>query len=59
MSWFLRFAVWASVLAPLGWLASHPWQHVLALAVIRVLALFGEPLKAHDTQVTVFESSIL
>ena len=26
---------------------------------IQSLALFGEPLMAHDTQVTVFESSIL
>jgi hypothetical protein len=43
MSWFLRFAGWASVLAPLGWLASHRWQVLLAGAVNHVLALFGHP----------------
>jgi hypothetical protein len=43
MSWFLRFAGWASVLAPLCWLVSHAWQRGLAAAVNRVLALFGNP----------------
>jgi len=45
VSWFLRFAGWASVLAPLGWMASRSWQGMLAASVNQVLTLFGHPTR--------------
>jgi hypothetical protein len=44
VSWVLRFAGLATLLAPACWLASDFYQRALAVAVSQVLALVGQPL---------------
>lgn len=43
MTWFRRFAAWATLLAPICWLLYHPWQHGLAAVVNGVLTAVGMP----------------
>jgi hypothetical protein len=51
MRWLLRFAVLATLLAPLCWLALHPYERALAVAVSHALGLFGVRLNLGSVNV--------
>ena len=51
MRWLLRFAALATLLAPLCWLALHPYERALAVAVSHALGLFGVQLKLGSVNV--------